>query len=425
MPRFSDKAHAIRDLDNLTQTELIFEWLFDSSDTDECSSNEDKEDGVLIEPDDIAIIQNSLLNNRYLLKRVSIEKDTNHAGRLFNGNPRTFQTLFRMSKGTFNYLLEAIQGDPVFEDKSTGRKQIECRIQLGIFLYRCGDSGSGVRVATHFGVSEGTVFRCIARVILALLRLWKSYVKWPEPGSIEYKGLKNAIAEQSPYFEGCVGFVDGSEINLREKPLLDGESYFSRKKKYGINLQAVCDHERRFTFVSCGFPQSVGDVTAWKATRMYNHPENYFHGPGDFLIGDKGYVISRRMIIPYSKPLEDQQQGGYTLFNSHLTKSRVKIEHAFGILKSRLPILTALPIRIKTREDHQRAIRLISACIVVHNFALGHGDYGDFITLEEDELEGSEDNTIRGINEHINEQDGNLGKTMRDQIRMKIWEDRL
>jgi hypothetical protein len=62
---------------------------------------------------------------------------------------------------------------------------------------------------------------------------------------------------------------------------------------------------------------------------------------------------------------------------------------------------------------------------VVHNFALGHGDYSDFITLEEDELEGSEDNTIRGINEHINEQDGNLGKTMRDQIHMKIWEDRL
>jgi hypothetical protein len=81
-----------------------------------------------------------------------------------------------------------------------------------------------VRVATCFGVSEGTVFLCITLVILALLRLWKSYLKWPEPGSTEYRGLKSAIAEQSPYFEGCVGFVDGSEIILTEKPLLGGES---------------------------------------------------------------------------------------------------------------------------------------------------------------------------------------------------------
>ena len=47
---------------------------------------------------------------------------------------------------------------------------------------------------------------------------------------MEYRRLKYEIADISPHFEGCVGFVDGSEIVLKEKPLLDGESYFSRKK---------------------------------------------------------------------------------------------------------------------------------------------------------------------------------------------------
>ena len=159
-----------------------------------------------------------------------------------------------MSRDTFNQLLEAIQGDPVFETKPTEWKQIECRTQLGIFLYQCGDSGSGVRVAIHFGVAEGTVFLCIARVVLALLRLWKSYIKWPEPGSMEYRRLKNAIAEQSLYFEGCIGFVDGSEIILKEKSLLDEESYFSCKKNYSINLQTVYNHKCQFTFMSCSFP---------------------------------------------------------------------------------------------------------------------------------------------------------------------------
>ena len=61
-----------------------------------------------------------------------------------NINPQVFQMLFHMSRDTFNQLLEAIQGDPVFETKPTEWKQIECRTQLGIFLYQCGDSGSGV-----------------------------------------------------------------------------------------------------------------------------------------------------------------------------------------------------------------------------------------------------------------------------------------
>src|SRR5947208_11766078 len=107
-----------------------------------------------------------------------------------------------------------------------------------------------MRVAIHCCVAEGTVFLCIAHVVLALLQLWKSYIKWLEPGSMEYRRLKNAIAEQSLYFEGYIGFVDGSEIILKEKPLLDEESYFSHKKNYSINLQAVSDHNSQFIFVS-------------------------------------------------------------------------------------------------------------------------------------------------------------------------------
>ena len=48
---------------------------------------------------------------------------------------------------------------------------------------------------------------------------------------------------------------------------------------------------------------------------------------------------------------------------------RIKIEHAFGMLKARLPILRQLPIKITNgSEDHMQAIRYIFACIVIHNF---------------------------------------------------------
>jgi hypothetical protein len=278
MPRFSDKAFAIRDVEDLALHEAVLELLYDSSGNDSDSDDSEhytKEDSVIMDLDDIAQMHDTLFANRYLAIRSPIQKDTQHYMILFGGgNKRQFQTLFRMERSTFDQLLEAIQGDPVFENKSPGRNQIDCKVQLGIFLYRCGDPGSGVRIASHFGVSESTIFLCIKRVILALLRLWKSYIQWPKPGSAEYKRLRGAIADRSPYFEGCVGFVDGSEIILRDKLLLDGESFFSRKSNYSINLQAVCDHESRFNYISCGYPQAAGDVNAWKHTRMYNHPND-------------------------------------------------------------------------------------------------------------------------------------------------------
>src|SRR5215211_266776 len=138
MPRFSDKA-------------------YDSDNSDSLYNN--AEDSVIMDLDDIAQMHETLFANRYLTIRSPIQKDTYHYMILFGGgNKRQFQTLFRMEKSTFDRLLEAIQGDPVFENKtSTGRKQINCKVQLGIFLYQCGDPGSGVRIASHFGVSEGTI----------------------------------------------------------------------------------------------------------------------------------------------------------------------------------------------------------------------------------------------------------------------------
>ena len=102
----------------------------------------------------------------------------------------------------------------------------------------------------------------------------------------------------------------------------------------------------------------------------------------------------------------------------------MKIEHIFRILKSRLLIFSRLPIRIQTYKDYWQAIRLIEACIVIHNFTLGFGDYRDFLIPDEED-EANEGNEGNDINEHTNELDGNLGKIMRDQIRMRIWEDRL
>ena len=54
MPRFSDKAYTVRDVDDLAQTELILEWLFDSSDTDDSDDEDIKPEAFIMDLEDIA-----------------------------------------------------------------------------------------------------------------------------------------------------------------------------------------------------------------------------------------------------------------------------------------------------------------------------------------------------------------------------------
>ena len=39
----------------------------------------------------------------------------------------------------------------------------------------------------------------------------------------------------------CVGIVDGGHINLEQAHFDDPESYFSRKMRYSMHLQGICD----------------------------------------------------------------------------------------------------------------------------------------------------------------------------------------
>ncbi|KAL7725065.1 hypothetical protein ACLKA6_010339 [Drosophila palustris] len=68
---------------------------------------------------------------------------------------------------------------------------------------------------------------------IAILMLTKSYIRWPN--CAERRVLADEGGHELPE---CIGYVDGTEIKLAEKPLQDPESYFSRKQQYSLKLQA-------------------------------------------------------------------------------------------------------------------------------------------------------------------------------------------
>jgi hypothetical protein len=281
-------------------------------------------------------------------------------------------------------------------------------------MYRCGNAGmSTMAIANHFGIGEGTVYNCLARVVLALLRVWKDHVYWPR--GHEYATNRSSISEGSNgLFKGCVGFLDGTDVVLAYKPTENGEAYWGRKRHYGLNLQAVCDQKKRFTYVACQYTCACADSMAFKATKLYQRPGNYLMDD-DYLLADKAYELTSRCITPYKSPLADQREGGYRTFNRELASMRIKIEHAFGMLKARLPILRQLPVKIAGPEDHMRAVRYICGCIVIHNFC----------QRQEGDWEGYND--IHDVNQAIESQtavgsrdDRDLGRERRDALRQVV-----
>ena len=74
--------------------------------------------------------------------------------------------------------------------------------------------------------------------LLASRALVGEHVRWPA------KLARHA--DNHRFFRRCIGFLDGLNIILPDKPMNDPEAYFSRKKTYRFNIQAICDWDRKF-----------------------------------------------------------------------------------------------------------------------------------------------------------------------------------
>ena len=188
--------------------------------------------------------------------------------------------------------------------------------------------------AAQLGIEEGTIRLYCDRCISALVRRVPQFVKWPQPGSENFWHMRRLV-EDSSGFPGCVGYLDGTDITLRYSPSYYGESYFNRKKRYALNMQGICDDERRFTYVAGGYLASVGDATVFNGTAFFKRPNSFFSRPEEYILADKAYRVTRRCITPYKEPQASQERGGYREFNLQLAEARVRIEQAFEILKNR------------------------------------------------------------------------------------------
>lgn len=145
-----------------------------------------------------------------------------------------FRALLRTTRTGFKSLVETLQDHPVFSNNSRN-PQADPAIQIAVALCRLGSNGNGcslARVQAMFGIGSGTVVAYTARVVKSLNDLAKQYIVWPDRK--RRREIGQMMREEG--FPGCVGFIDGTTIPLSQKPGMDGEVYYDRKKRYSKHV---------------------------------------------------------------------------------------------------------------------------------------------------------------------------------------------
>ncbi|KAE8182305.1 hypothetical protein CF328_g8556 [Tilletia controversa] len=254
-----------------------------------------------------------------------------------------------MDRSSFNFVLAQIEDHEIFIG-GKGSFQAPVPNQLAIALRRLGSNGVGDAIrfdAGLWGASEGHIFNCTRRVVTALASLAATWVRWPDSAA---RQSESNDADRRSGLKGVVGKLDGTDIVLYERPggSLNGDEFFNRKRRYAINLTAICDRSMLFTYMLVGWPGSVHDSRAWSVSAPRRNPERFFD-EDQFLLADSAYKNTDTLVTPYKKPLSNLLPN--RRFNHLLSSVRIDIEHAFGLLKGRWASLKSLRLRLDGWDD--------------------------------------------------------------------------
>jgi len=282
MPKKSDKQVLLSELGS-----TIKQLILDNRD----NSEDFKE---------IVELTETLERTRNLKTRTHIPKTTALFDILWDLPDDQFKLIARMSRESFVELVKEIENKWVFYSYGT-KMQAPVWKQLLLVLNRLGTEGNGaaiMRYSIFHGVSYGTVEKYTWRVLRALLDLQYKYVTWPN--AIERVQIRDRF-KQRWGLPGAVGIIDGTPVHLYQRPGVDGEVYFTRKGRYSINLQLVCDDRGIIRYYVVGWPGSCYDSTVLDQSAMGLNPERYF-ALAEWMLADSGYTLKWWICTPYKKP---------------------------------------------------------------------------------------------------------------------------
>lgn len=279
----------------------------------------------------------------------------------------------------YNFIIvDELERSTFIPDNNFGMKPISAEISFLIFLWFMANTEPLRTISNIFDISISSTFRVIRRVITWILTKLDDVIKWP----LTYNALMSTCGGfySKKYIPNILGAIDCTHICIT-KPSENSTDYCNRKRYFSISLQAVVDSNMKFTNIYCGEPGSLHDARVLRRSPLYedscNNKEILF--PNDtFLIGDSAYPSLSWLVPPFrdNGHLTPQQRE----FNYLHSSTRMAVEKAFGLLKSRFR-------RIKFFTEYRDLsfiTEVVTAACILHNYCINEHD--NFIEIEEENL---------------------------------------
>ncbi|XP_071118415.1 putative nuclease HARBI1 [Haliotis cracherodii] len=311
---------------------------------------------------------------------------------LMNYTDSELRDRYRFGRESINYIANILREDLERPTQRSHALNVHQQLMIAFRFYA---SGSFLQViGDTMGVDKNTVSRVIVDVTDALVKRKNEFIKWPTQECYIRQVQDGFFALGG--FPSVLGCIDGTHIRI-QAPTRDEPAYVNRKGYHSINVQAVCDHEGKFTNVCAKWPGSTHDSHIFRTSTLCEYLERSHTSISDgFLLGDSGYPCRPFLQTPYMTPQGNVQQR----YNDSLCATRATTERTFGRWKRRFHVLHS-EIRMSPRSGCQ----IVLACAVLHNISILLNE-----PLQDDNDNPDEQPTVdtygrrhdgRGIRDHI------------------------
>ena len=297
-----------------------------------------------------------------------------------------FRRAYRMNYDTFNRLVSMLSPNII---ASSGKKQgstnyihngaISPEVCVACALHWFA-GGSVYDIMTTFGISHTDANDSCWFVVDAINRHPNFTIMYPEDHNTQYSIAEGFCQVSSADIGCCAGAIDGVLIWIHKPSVQDcimsgcspGKFVCNRKKKFGLNCQAVCDARGRILDLSIVYPGSTSDCLLFEGMSLFHKLEEGLLAPGLCLFGDNAYINTPYLATPYAG-ISGGTKDAYNYYHSQL---RILIECTFGMFTHRWAILrSAIPMNVSVRKT----IALVVALAKLHNFCIV--DVNDTIIL--------------------------------------------
>ena len=314
----------------------------------------------------------------YIRSRLALRRRTRRSVKdIFNElGPLYFRRAYRMTYQSFKRLADLLRP---YINAASGKKGIPRCYQNGPIspdvrlacAIRWFAGGSAYDIMTTYGISHTDTINSYWFVVDAINRHPAFAIVYPTDHDKQQSIAAGFGEVSSAGFDCCAGAIDGILIWIHKpspRDCLDtgcssGKYFCGRKKKFGLNCQAVCDVRGRILDISILYPGSTSDCLAFEGMSLFNRLEQGILAPGLCLFGDNAYLNTLYMATPFAA-VSGGSKDAYNFYHSQL---RIRIECAFGMLTHRWAILrSAIPMNVAVHKT----VALVLALAKLHNYCI-------------------------------------------------------